>query len=739
MLAEREEVMNGLEALCSILEKADLPISIEDRKRKLSQIEQGKAIVRNKKYHVTALGIFSTGKSTLINSMIGEDYLPAADHPTTARITEIRPSAKAFVILHTETSPTEKELDAAKKLLSKLGYDTGKKGNIQVQSKMVLEPTDSDSEVVLGIVIMGTDSSPLKAHDVQKILSVLGAEARQIDSDIVQVSEDLKKMFKDIIIGLPVAEWMSDIVLTDAPGTGSIVESHEKIINKIIPESQLVLHIVDAERIGDSTDKNFAERIANFQHRKIFYVMNKIDRMSHESCDEAEIDLKKQFPSGTTEDCAPEIIKVSALSALRALQLKSGQISIDEIRNDRKLAIGHIFDKEFYEMTEAEQKKKLYDTLCQISNFAEFQSRVETYLRKENKQMAIVEDARGLIRGVAADVKNALEKALSVLSSDTKIEEMEHEKCENEKKRKELKRVADRALAEYKVEIWGGISEETGKNYSGVADEVCDSLEESKRQIEIDLRKWLDSYYDSITDNPKEMTQHIQRLIEGAITCARKVAEEKANAAIANLKREIVDVLREARDLSLLPMDGKNKTSDPDLDTSIALLGIGITGGSGLGGAGVGAGIGAGIGSIIPGAGTAIGAGIGAGVGLIAGLISGGVYMGKKGKAMRIDKIASQVTDSLQIIFFDGGKLSEDKNAEPVEPYFGIIKKDLNTCCDKFIEELQQKIEDRFDELNKRDATLIQNISSSKEDRESKTKKYTDLSKQCDALVKKAC
>ena len=105
MLVEREEVLNGLEELGSILANADLPISDEDKKSKLAQIEQGKTIVKNKKYHVTALGVFSTGKSTLINSMIGEDYLPAADHPTTARITEIRPAEKAFVILHAEDTP----------------------------------------------------------------------------------------------------------------------------------------------------------------------------------------------------------------------------------------------------------------------------------------------------------------------------------------------------------------------------------------------------------------------------------------------------------------------------------------------------------------------------------------------------------------------------------------------------------------------------------------------------------
>ena len=110
MLAEREKVMSGLEELCLILRNALLPISIEDRQRKLSQLLLEQTIVTNKKYHVTALGIFSTGKSTLINSMIGGEYLPAADHPTTARITEIRPSEKAFVILHTDATPTERKL-----------------------------------------------------------------------------------------------------------------------------------------------------------------------------------------------------------------------------------------------------------------------------------------------------------------------------------------------------------------------------------------------------------------------------------------------------------------------------------------------------------------------------------------------------------------------------------------------------------------------------------------------------
>lgn len=739
MLTERQEATNGIDKLIGILSNDGLPISDADRSEKLQQLEQGRIIVQNKKYHVTTLGIFSTGKSTLINSMIGGNYLPAADHPTTARITEIRPSEKAFIIFQTENTPSEKEQDVAKKFLSALGYTTGKSGNIQILTKMILDPADTNSEVVKGIVITGTSAYALKAADIQKILTFLGTETNKAEENVGKLVDQLKNIFKDIIIGLPVDEWMSDIVLTDAPGTGSVVDSHEKVINKIIPESQLVLHIVDAERIGDSTDRDFAERIANFQHRKIFYIMNKIDRMSSEGCDDAEIKLKKTFPAKTTEDCAPEIIRVSALSALLAMDLKAGRISIDDIMNNRKLSLGYLWaDEKFRNGSKDIQKKILVEELWKNSNFEEFQDRVATYLRKENKEMAIVEDAWKLVFGLAADIKSALDESLKVLLSDTKISDLEKEKNENENKRKELKKAADRALGEYKIEIEGGVSEATGKIYDGIADDIKESLKDSQTKIEIDLRKWLNSHYESISKNPKEMTLYIQRAIENAISKARNVAESQATTAVANLKTELVDILREARDLSLIPGNGSNKTENPDVDTSIALLGSGIVGGGTAAGAATGAGIGAAIGSVVPGAGTALGAGIGAGVGALAGLISGGIYLGKKGKELRIDKIVEQVNQSVQKIFFDGGKLTDEKNAREVTPYFGILQRDLTTQCNRFRDDLQKKISQRFAELNQRDEELLREIASSKEHREELVKKYTDLSEQCKLLIKRS-
>ncbi|MGN0867204.1 MAG: dynamin family protein [Oligosphaeraceae bacterium] len=731
MLGERQEITQKLQDLITVLSDGEIPISEADRTDKIKQLEQCKRIVLNKKYHVTTLGIFSTGKSTLINSMIGGNYLPAADHPTTARITEIRPSTDAFVILQADKSPREKELDIARKFLTKIGYDASKKGKVLLQSKMIFDSATADSDIVNGIVISGTNSRPLKAEDIHQILACLVTEEAKQDDATEKLINQLKMYFKDIIIGLPVAEWMSDIVLTDAPGTGSVVDAHDTIINKIIPESQLVLHIVDAERIGDSTDKLFAERIANFQHRKIFYIMNKIDRMTDNGCDDAEDELKKTLPSETTKGCTPEIIRVSALSAFLAIQLKAGLVSIKDIMENRKLSMGYLYGQEkFCDGTEEQKKRILYEELWGKSHFTDFEDRVATYLRKENKQMAIIEDAINLVRGFASDVKSALDEAIRLLSSDTKIGELEKEKYDNAEKRKKLKEAADRSLAEYKIRIEGGMSTVTCKSYNGVAEEIKTSLEQSKRDIEVDLSDWLVSNYDSISNNPKKVEQYIQSRIENSVTKARNVAESQVIAAIADLKTEIVDILREARDLSLMPAGSGRRTLIPDLDTSIDLQRIEF--GSGL--ALIGAGLAAALGSVIPGVGTTLGAGIGAGVGAIVGVITS-IFCPDWKKKKR-DKIIAQVNSNVQKLFFDGGRIGEgEKIIEIKKPYYALIRDDLSDQCNKFRNDLQKKLEHRFNELNERDNVLVNEIARTKTRREEKISKYIKIEKKCSCIL----
>jgi hypothetical protein len=62
----------------------------------------------------------------------------------------------------------------------------------------------------------------------------------------------------------------------------------------------------------------------------------------------------------------------------------------------------------------------------------------------------------------------------------------------------------------------------------------------------------------------------------------------------------------------------------------------------------------------------------------------------------------------------------------------------LTTQCNRFRDDLQKKISQRFAELNERDEELLREIASSKEHREELVKKYTDLSEQCKLLMKRS-
>ena len=44
--------------------------------------------------HLGVLGEFSSGKSSLINAMLGSSVLPAMERPTTANVVEIHPEAE---------------------------------------------------------------------------------------------------------------------------------------------------------------------------------------------------------------------------------------------------------------------------------------------------------------------------------------------------------------------------------------------------------------------------------------------------------------------------------------------------------------------------------------------------------------------------------------------------------------------------------------------------------------------
>ena len=86
--------------------------------------------VRNESFVVTVLGDFNTGKSTLINALLGEDILPRLPVESTAVLTEVRSAAEPAAVLFPRdqtASPIRIELD-------------------QLAAQIVVNPEDPDTQ-----------------------------------------------------------------------------------------------------------------------------------------------------------------------------------------------------------------------------------------------------------------------------------------------------------------------------------------------------------------------------------------------------------------------------------------------------------------------------------------------------------------------------------------------------------------------------------------------------------------
>jgi small GTP-binding protein len=84
-----------------------------------------------------------------------------------------------------------------------------------------------------------------------------------------QVGEDY------VLVHLPV-EWLREINLVDTPGTNAVVQRHQQITERFIPQSDLVLFITSADRPFSESERTFLERIRQWG-KKVVFVVNKID------------------------------------------------------------------------------------------------------------------------------------------------------------------------------------------------------------------------------------------------------------------------------------------------------------------------------------------------------------------------------------------------------------------------------------------------------------------------------
>lgn len=118
---DKKEGDKGRDRLLRLIDKIQTTYtSGADNDSLFRQIYNLRQQLMNDTFKVTVIGNFKSGKSTLINALLGQEILPANALPTTAVITEIKYGEKPKAVLHFVNPLPEKMYYGMPKILSNM-------------------------------------------------------------------------------------------------------------------------------------------------------------------------------------------------------------------------------------------------------------------------------------------------------------------------------------------------------------------------------------------------------------------------------------------------------------------------------------------------------------------------------------------------------------------------------------------------------------------------------------------
>ena len=168
---------------------------------------------------VSIIGEFNSGKSSLINALLGGTFCETGVTPTTATINVLR-------------------------------Y-----GNTPLSSPILQTPS----------------SVPSNDEKLKSLESVSNSNLVHSQTD----SASTRTTF------LPV-DWLKNINIVDTPGSNAVFADHQELTESFLPRSDLIMFIASADRPFSQSEREFCSKVLKWQ-KKVVVVLNKIDLFQDEN------------------------------------------------------------------------------------------------------------------------------------------------------------------------------------------------------------------------------------------------------------------------------------------------------------------------------------------------------------------------------------------------------------------------------------------------------------------------
>jgi len=268
--------------------------------------------MERKEFIVVVVGEFNRGKSYFVNAIIGADIIPTDILPTTATINVIRYSKEPYV------------------------------------------------------VIFKKDGSKVNGECSKEYLEKFTAQYKDNITTI-----------KYIEIGYPADILKDGMILVDTPGVNDINQQRVSITYGFMPIADAVFFLLSPEQPVTKSEKQFLEQhILNTNISKLFFILNKIDKLS----DEDEIkDALQSAQDRIKSICGNP--KVYSLSSKKALEGK--------LKNNNELLNQSMLPKFEKELSDFINKgeKNIYKQVSQINRLIYFNQLLSNFIIYEQETL----------------------------------------------------------------------------------------------------------------------------------------------------------------------------------------------------------------------------------------------------------------------------------------------------------------------------------------------------------------
>ena len=523
----RAWALSALDELQAFLDDADFEGDID---AETTAVGTARERLREARYGVVFLGAFNVGKSSLINALLGEAYLPAVFEECTDKITHVVRAGQIKTVLKLSSAAPPEETDALRDAIGGLGTHAA-----------VL---DGEAPNELTIAYDGNTSAEL----VESLKPLVTRDADEVHPAITP----LRERTKEVVVYVPADRLAEDITLIDSPGIHSLLETGGRMMSEIIPDSHLLVCLLDSQNAGCEQNRQFVARLAELrsarlaEHRasKMLFVINKADQLNP-----GEIDVRgRRGPAKDLLRCLggvvenPEVFFVSSLYALLSGQLSRNEITLEDLDNNNKVKIPYAVQQEL--RTDPDAINSVARYLMSRSNLAAFEDRVIDYLYNENRDGAVLEETCAFLDQKAWAYGRPIQARLDMARDVPRLVKLERRSAKLSLELDEIRRRAHAALAEFDAMSGGGAYDGTeydgyearaGKMLNAAAVEqnvvqpLCQwiadpaNLKQAKRGAFAPLVKQIEGALDAFLDD-------LHAELKDAVKCAETRAREQAGA-----------------------------------------------------------------------------------------------------------------------------------------------------------------------------------------------------------------